>query len=279
MSAAVAVGSSGPAQTQHLQVSAPQHGVADTVTGHHDTGRPGDGAVSVTCPWATAPLLRAVLRRLGDRLPVAVRLVVLGGQLLPGGWSRLGALPVAVRLLVGLPRGAVDHLVPAWVQARRLPVHVRAGLVAGYVLAAAAMLVVLHFAPAAGLLLFLVLSLLHFGTGEFSYHHLRETTRGRAACGTRRWAALPLSLWPARTGSRRAGVGAAVRPRPGHRSPVGRPELPDHRAVHRRHPRATAAPHRLGHRADDLPAQRVPEREAGDPTRTGTNTRPAGGRS
>ena len=53
-----------------------------------------------------------------DRVATAVSVVAVGAAvavelLVPGGWAAWAWLPLVSGLLVGLPHGAVDHLVPA----------------------------------------------------------------------------------------------------------------------------------------------------------------------
>ncbi len=172
---------------------------------------------------ATAVVLPRRLRELGDRVPVTVLVLVLAGELLiPGGWARLGWWPVAAGLLAGLPHGAVDHLVPSWAQHRRVAPGPVVRLAAGYLLAAAVMLAVLRLSPLPGLVLFLLLSVAHFGLGEASYAGLRGaptatgSPAGTAAAGSSAaplplqavavlaWGGttvlLPLVRWPAQVG-------------------------------------------------------------------------------
>jgi len=130
-------------------------------------------------PYQPAPpgehtRLPAPLRSLGDRLPPTLLGLLLAGQLVaPAGWAPESWLPVTLGLLLGLPHGAVDHLVPAWVRARRTSLPATAALLVGYVATAAVMLVLLRRYPLPGLLVFLATSLLHFGAGEVQYGRLR----------------------------------------------------------------------------------------------------------
>lgn len=182
--------------------------------------RPQPAAPATTwLPQPTQPgALPAPLRALGNWLPPAVLLLLLAGQLvLPDGWSALGWLPVTLGLLLGLPHGAVDHLVPAWVRARRTPLLGTVGLLTGYLATATVMFAVFRRYPLPALLLFLVASGLHFGVGEVQYDRLRQPTRpsaetdstpagGRArgvgvtAVAVLAWGGtsvlLPLACWP-----------------------------------------------------------------------------------
>ncbi len=138
---------------------------------------------------------------LTTRVSVAVVSGVLAVQLLvPGGWGQSAPILLAAGLLAGLPHGAVDHLVPGWVGpnlgAKRL-----AALLSAYAAAALVAFVLLRAAPLPGVVIFVLLSGLHFGTGEVQLAALRA---GRLV--KHRWAAvaayggvtavLPLVQWP-----------------------------------------------------------------------------------
>lgn len=105
-------------------------------------------------------------------------LVAMGAALMFGavpGALGSGALWVmlAAGLLVGVPHGAVDHLVPEWLLGRRLPwPQAAAGLVA-YVVMAASFFGLLRAAPLPSAVVFLVVSAAHFGAGDVEFHALR----------------------------------------------------------------------------------------------------------
>ncbi len=125
----------------------------------------------------------------GNRLPVgALAATLLVGLVLPGPLTRHGAVVVGVSLLVGLPHGAVDHLVPSWMLQRRLAFLPMSVVLGGYLVAAGGMLLLLRTAPCWALGLFLVLSVLHFGAGEATYDRLR---RGLSGARPRRPGDLP----------------------------------------------------------------------------------------
>jgi Brp/Blh family beta-carotene 15,15'-monooxygenase len=110
--------------------------------------------------------------------------------LVPGGWGSASWVVLVAGLLLGLPHGAVDHLLPAWRlgwRAGRLALFA-----AGYALLAAAGYAVFRWAPEASLAVFVVVSAWHFGTGETAFADLRA---GR-----------PVRRWPAAA----ATVGAVV---------------------------------------------------------------------
>lgn len=137
----------------------------------------------------TAP---AVPPRLAPASPAdAVRVLSIGGMLAVaalslspiGGDANLAWLVLAVGLLVGLPHGAVDHLVPSWEAGEGVgrPSFV---LVAGYVAIAAVAFTALQVAPLTVAAGFLVVSAWHFGTGDVVVH---ERDAGR----------LPVPRWVA----------------------------------------------------------------------------------
>lgn len=181
------------------------------------TRRP--GAAQTSLPTAgsraggapAAPALPQALRGPGNRLPTAAMAAVLvSGLALPGSLARFGPAVAAVGLLAGLPHGAVDHLVPAWVLRRRLGTTAMGLLLVGYVAAAGAMFLLLRLGPRVALAVFLALSLLHFGAGEVAYDEFRRGP-GSQTHGARRrqplraldvlaWGGavvlLPLCRWP-----------------------------------------------------------------------------------
>ena len=89
---------------------------------------------------------------------------------------RAAALPIAVTgALVGIPHGAVDHLLPAWWAAppagtrgrSRRARSTRLGIfVIAYATVASGALTALLIVPTPTLVLFLILSAVHFGRGE-----------------------------------------------------------------------------------------------------------------
>jgi Brp/Blh family beta-carotene 15,15'-monooxygenase len=102
------------------------------------------------------------------RLPVAVLSALLAVSLLVPGAAAAAAVPVAVAgAVLGVPHGAVDHLVPWWWSGRRRPPRRTLALVTvGYAAAAAAAAAALLLAPAPALAAALALSAVHFGRGE-----------------------------------------------------------------------------------------------------------------
>ena len=128
--------------------------------GAERAGRPRGG------PFARPALVAAVVSRSAVGAVLAVQLVV------PGGWAALAWVPLVVGLLAGLPHGAVDHLVPGYVlgrSRRRL-----AAVVAGYVLLAALVLAAFETWPGPALVVFVLASAAHFGTGETAFDDLRS---------------------------------------------------------------------------------------------------------
>ncbi len=90
----------------------------------------------------------------------------------PGGWGALAWVPLVVGLLLGLPHGAVDHLVPGFGLGRSVR---RTVLVAvAYALLALVVLVAFRARPGPALALFVALSAVHFGAGETAFHDLLD---------------------------------------------------------------------------------------------------------
>ncbi|SCG34343.1 Brp/Blh family beta-carotene 15,15'-dioxygenase [Micromonospora halophytica] len=104
-------------------------------------------------------------------------------------------------LLLGLPHGAVDHLVPAWMSARARPTAARLAVPLGYAALAGAALVAFRAAPAPALVGFLALSVAHFGTADEAFHAerdgrpVRQPLSGVLARGGPP-VVVPLLLWP-----------------------------------------------------------------------------------
>ena len=71
-----------------------------------------------------------------------------------------------VGIVLGIPHGAVDHLVPFWAQGRRVQAGPLARGLAGYVATGAAALAAVLLAPLPVTWLFLLASAVHFGRGE-----------------------------------------------------------------------------------------------------------------
>jgi Brp/Blh family beta-carotene 15,15'-monooxygenase len=126
---------------------------------------------------------RAPLRvtALTTRLSVGVVGAVVGAAvLLPDQLSAWGLGVLAVGVLVGLPHGAVDHLVPDWV-AGRPGRMLRPGVLVGYAVTALVALGALLVTPVVSLLLLFVVSAVHFGMGEVAFDAERSGTPWRPA--------------------------------------------------------------------------------------------------
>lgn len=93
----------------------------------------------------------------------------------PQVWDWAGTSVLVVGLLIGVPHGAVDHLLPLY--RRRATTGTLAALALGYVLLAALSWVAITTFRAAGLVAFLVLSAVHFGTGEATFARIRDGHR------------------------------------------------------------------------------------------------------
>ncbi|WP_157744987.1 Brp/Blh family beta-carotene 15,15'-dioxygenase [Micromonospora coxensis] len=136
----------------------------------------------------------------GTSLLTAVALLVLAPVL---HRHDVGASPayLLAGLLLGLPHGAVDHLVPAWMSARARPPAARLAVAFGYAALAGAALVVFRAVPGPALVGFLALSVAHFGTADEAFHAerdgrpVRQSVSGVLARGGPP-VLVPLLLWP-----------------------------------------------------------------------------------
>lgn len=103
------------------------------------------------------------------------------GLLAPDLLARAGWMPLALGLVVGLPHGAVDHLVPQRLSGRRPTVRSMIGLLGAYVGLAGAFFLFARLASSAALLLFIAASVVHFGTGEVAFAAQRARRPARFA--------------------------------------------------------------------------------------------------
>jgi Brp/Blh family beta-carotene 15,15'-monooxygenase len=154
------------------------------------TGAPAERFPADDEKWRSVSLLTTSIRP--ELAPVAARVASSSGPAAMVAVLAAAAVPglldtgllwvvLAGGLLVGVPHGAVDHLVPEWLLGRRLPVaQAAAGLIA-YVTTAAGFFWFLRVAPLPSTVVFLVVSAAHFGAGDVEFHALRraETPRYR----------------------------------------------------------------------------------------------------
>lgn len=134
---------------------------------------------------------------------------VIAGLLVPTLVQRGQLLILVVGFLVGLPHGAVDHLVPFWTGwVRRSAVNMLAVLL-GYVSVAVLTWAGLHWAGQVVLPLLLVVSVLHFGAGDLMADRDGEPTAqplsgvGLVVAVLARGGpvvAAPLLVWPEQAG-------------------------------------------------------------------------------
>ena len=128
-----------------------------------------------TISASAPPGLFPVASRVASRTSLVAMVAVLSLGAVPGLLDT-GVLWVvlAAGLLIGLPHGAVDHLVPEWLLGRRLPwPQAAAGLLA-YVAVAAGFFGLLRVAPLPSAVVFLAVSAAHFGAGDVEFHALRR---------------------------------------------------------------------------------------------------------
>ncbi|GAB3851938.1 Brp/Blh family beta-carotene 15,15'-dioxygenase [Micromonospora andamanensis] len=146
-----------------------------------------------------------LLRRVGRAGPHVLAGLICLDLLIPAAAAWAGTLALLVGLLIGLPHGAVDHLVPAWISARARPLRITVGLLLAYAgtatATATATVALFLWAPVPTLTGFLILAVLHFGTGDVAYHAERDgQPRVRPVLAVLAYGGppvvLPIALWP-----------------------------------------------------------------------------------
>src|SRR3954452_7466393 len=124
-------------------------------------------------PLPAAGIDEAALPRFSSRLRLyrvsrlvgvlAVALLLLAPLLTPAPVTAV-AVPIALAgALVGLPHGAVDHVIPAWLAGRPLPPRSVVAVLTGYVAVVATGAALLRLAPTPTLVIFLAVAAWHFG--------------------------------------------------------------------------------------------------------------------
>jgi len=117
---------------------------------------------------ARGPRAAAELRSL-TVVPIAAAGLLIAACALAPHAVRSCAVPLAVcGALVGVPHGAVDHLIPRWIGIPGARASI-APLVAGYLTVSVIAGACLVLAPRLSVLSFLLLSALHFGTAETAF--------------------------------------------------------------------------------------------------------------
>ena len=153
--------------------------------------------------------MRVALRAATRISVVVVAVVVVLGVAVPPLWTVAPWVPFLVGVVLGVPHGAVDHLVPWWTAVRSRSWPALAALLAGYVGLGVAAFAAARVWPVPALLAFLTSSIVHFGTAESAVAALREARprrpglRARIAATATGLAAgatvvvVPLAAWPA----------------------------------------------------------------------------------
>ena len=120
------------------------------------------------------PHVQARARMWSLRLLAVVAVLALLPDALTGpvAWTVL-----AIGLFVGLPHGAVDHLVPEWTLGRDLPRSTFAAILVAYIAVAALAFGLLLLQPILAASLFLVVSVLHFGAGDVEFLGVSSSLR------------------------------------------------------------------------------------------------------
>lgn len=123
---------------------------------------------------AAAPVRIATVR--ARRFSLGLLAVVAGLAVVPEALTGpLAWTVLAIGLLIGLPHGAVDHLVPEWTLGREVPRTVFVGVLAAYVAVAALAFGLLLVQPVLAASVFLIVSFLHFGAGDVEFLEVSET--------------------------------------------------------------------------------------------------------
>ena len=121
-------------------------------------------------PTAGAPATGAVAHRRARTLSLGLLALVGGLALVPEALTGpLAWTVLAIGLLIGLPHGAVDHLVPEWTLGRDVGRTTFVAILVAYSAVAALAFAFLLVAPVAAAALFLVVSVLHFGAGDVEF--------------------------------------------------------------------------------------------------------------
>lgn len=155
-------------------------------------------AVRAADPATLWPPLAAV-GMLAAAAAVLFRLVA------PGALDHAGLAIGLVGIVVGVPHGSVDHLVPFWVSGRRVTAGALLRVLATYVLVAGAAVTALLAAPSATFVVFLAVSVVHFGRAEVEFVAARRAAtpaepapaldRLRAAAHGLTVVAVPVAVW------------------------------------------------------------------------------------
>jgi len=147
---------------------------------------------------------RTLMRRGRLAGPIALAMLLVAQIAVPQAVLTAAPLLAVVGILIGVPHGAVDHVVPFWLAGRPVTRGQLAAVVAVYLAIAAAATAAFLLAPGPTLLAFLLLSAVHFGRGEVV--SVAES-RGTAVPGARQdvlptlahgavVVGLPVALWP-----------------------------------------------------------------------------------
>jgi beta-carotene 15,15'-dioxygenase len=130
---------------------------------------------------------------------------VVAGVVAPGATAAAAPALFVAGFLVGLPHGAVDHLVPGWVGLTRGGPRTMVAILAAYLAAAVGAWTALTLAGPVAVLALLALSVLHFGLGDvMADPAVAPGLRGSSAAAAvlARGGAvvvLPVARWPAQT--------------------------------------------------------------------------------
>ncbi|MCZ2805546.1 Brp/Blh family beta-carotene 15,15'-dioxygenase [Modestobacter sp. VKM Ac-2983] len=163
---------------------------------------PGSSVVRRPASRAGAPRRgRRPVRAVGPALAAGA----VGAQLLaPAALAQVAPAVALAGIVLGVPHGAVDHMVPFWTSGRRPAAAALARVLAGYTAVAGVAVGALLLAPTTTVAVFLVASAVHFGRAEVVVS-AEDAGRRVPGPGQDWWptaahglavVAVPLVLWP-----------------------------------------------------------------------------------
>ena len=161
--------------------------------------------VSQHQPGAPAALPATALRRPMSTVAVACAVAAVATRLVaPGVLDRFSLAIGITGILLGIPHGAVDHMVPFWASGRRPSGAGLLRVLLAYVLIGATAIGAMVLAPTVTLVVFLVASAVHFGQAEVEFVAERRALpaarspridRLRVAAHGLTVVALPTAIW------------------------------------------------------------------------------------
>ena len=184
---------------------------------------PGPGSAAVQLAWGRVRLASRSDVLLASAGPAALTGALLIATSVPDLLQRVATPVAVVAILIGVPHGAVDHLVPFWLSGRRPHVRALVPVLLRYLLVASLAAMSFLALPDLAFAAFLAASVVHFGRADVQFGAERAGVMHRE----QQWlptlahgmtvVVLPFAVWPDR-------VAAAIDPlAPGLTSPALQP--------------------------------------------------------